>query len=52
MEECVKLARTVKDKGAHRRAYSEIKKVMYEKVIDDCLYRGVNPDSVSFMPRL
>jgi len=50
MEEAILLARRVKEKGAHRNAYAEIKRVMYERVIDDCLYRGVNEASRSFMP--
>lgn len=52
MEEAIKLAREKQDKGAHRIAYSNIKKVTYEKAIDDCLYRGVNGDSRSFFSKM
>jgi enoyl-CoA hydratase/carnithine racemase len=48
--EAVKMAREIKEKGRHRKAYKAIKEVLYEKVIEDCLYRGVNPASRTFMP--
>jgi len=50
-EEALKMAREVREKGRHRKAYKAIKEVVYEKVIEDCLYRGVNVASRGFMPK-